>query len=456
MSFERARHQKSGEPERIAERRGEASPDAGRDEARAARRESESSGREELLVQALSTTNMVLAWKRVKANRGSAGVDGRTITETAKYLKTHWPRIRKEIQDGSYRPQAVRRVEIPKPDGGVRELGIPTVTDRLIQQALLQVLQPLIDPGFSEHSYGFRPGRRARDAVLMAQSHVRDGYDVVVDVDLEKFFDRVNHDVLMERLSRRIEDKAVLRLIRRYLTAGVMDDGITKERFEGTPQGGPLSPLLANVLLDEVDRELERRGHRFVRYADDCNVYVRSRRAGERVLDGLRCLYSALRLKVNESKTAVAPATGRKFLGYELWRDPSGQVKCAVSLKAQAAFKQRIREITRRSGGSSMPSVVERLRQYVPGWKAYFQLAQTPKVFRRLDEWIRHRLRALQLKHWRRGTTVYRELLALGASESAARKAAGHSRRWWHTSGRALHLVLSTGYFDRLGVPRLS
>ncbi len=350
----------------------------------------------------------------------------------------------------------MRRVEIPKPDGGVRELGIPTVTDRLIQQALLQVLQPLIDPSFSEHSYGFRPGRRARDAVLMAQSHVRDGYDVVVDVDLEKFFDRVNHDVLMERLSRRIEDKAILRLIRRYLTAGVMDGGITKERFEGTPQGGPLSPLLANVLLDEVDRELERRGHRFVRYADDCNVYVRSRRAGERVLDGLRCLYSALRLKVNESKTAVAPATGRKFLGYELWRHPSGQVKCAASFKAQDAFKQRIREITRRSGGSSMSTVVERLRQYVPGWKAYFQLAQTPKVFRRLDEWIRHRLRALQLKHWRRGTTVYRELLALGASESSARKAAGHSRRWWHTSGRALHLVLSTGYFDRLGVPRLS
>ncbi|HEF5871253.1 TPA: group II intron reverse transcriptase/maturase [Burkholderia cenocepacia] len=456
MSFERAGHQKFGKPERIAEWRGEASSDAGRDEARAARRESESSGREDLLVQALSTTNMVLAWKRVKANRGSAGVDGRTISETAKYLKTHWPQIRKEIRDGSYRPQAVRRVEIPKPDGGVRELGIPTVTDRLIQQALLQVLQPLIDPSFSEHSYGFRPGRRARDAVLMAQSHVRDGYDVVVDVDLEKFFDRVNHDVLMERLSRRIDDKAVLRLIRRYLTAGVMDGGITKERVEGTPQGGPLSPLLANVLLDEVDRELERRGHRFVRYADDCNVYVRSRRAGERVLDGLRCLYSSLRLKVNESKTAVAPATGRKFLGYELWRHPSGQVKCAVSFKAQDAFKQRIREITRRSGGSSMSTVVERLRQYVPGWKAYFQLAQTPKVFRRLDEWIRHRLRALQLKHWRRGTTVYRELLALGASESAARKAAGHSRRWWHTSGRALHLVLSTGYFDRLGVPRLS
>ena len=283
---------------------------------------------------------MVAAWKRVKANRGSAGVDGRTIAETAADLKTHWPRIREELLNGRYRPAPVRRVQIPKPDGGVRELGIPTVTDRLIQQALLQVLQRRIDPSFSEHSYGFRPGRRAHDAVLQAQRHVQDGHRVVVDVDLEKFFDRVNHDILMERLSRRIADKAVLRLIRRYLEAGLMDGGVVIERYEGTPQGGPLSPLLANVLLDEVDRELERRGHCFVRYADDCNVYVRSLKAGERVLNGLRRLYDRLHLKVNEAKTAVALATGRKFLGYELWRGPNDRIKCAVAGKAMATFKQ--------------------------------------------------------------------------------------------------------------------
>ncbi len=309
-----------------------------------------------------------MAWKRVKANRGSAGVDGKSIAETAVYHKAQWPRIREALLDGSYRPAPVRRVQIPKPGGGKRELGIPTVTDRLIQQALLQVLQPIIDPSFSEHSYGFRPGRRARDAVLMAQRHVQDGYRVVVDVDLEKFFDRVNHDILMERLSRRIADRAVLRLVRHYLVAGIMDGGVVSERYEGTPQGGPLSPLLANVLLDEVDRELERRGHRFVRYADDCNVYVRSRRAGERVLDGLRKLYERLHLKVNDAKTAVAQATGRKFLGY----------------------------------------------------------------------------------------TMYRELLALGASKEDAYRVAANSRRWWRNSRWLLNRAMPIAYFDRLGVPRLS
>ncbi len=255
----------------------------------------------------------------------------------------------------------------------------------MIQQALLQVLQPLIDPTFSEHSYGFRPGRRAHDAVRQAQCHVQDGWRVVVDVDLEKFFDRVNHDVLMDRLAKRIDDKAVLRLIRRYLAAGIMDDGVVMERYEGTPQGGPLSPLLANVLLDEVDRELERRGHRFVRYADDCNVYVRSQKAGERVLDGLRKLYDRLHLKVNEAKTAVARAIGRKFLGFALWRAAGGEVKRAVATKAIDTFKQRIRQITRRTCGRSLTEVAQELRCYMPGWKAYFQLAQTPQVFRGLD-----------------------------------------------------------------------
>lgn len=456
MSLERVRHQKPGLAGRALGRQGEAEPEGARDETRAARQGSEGSGRGGLLGQALARENLVLAWKRVKANRGSAGVDGRSIAETAVYLKAHWPRLREALLDGSYRPAPVRRVQIPKSGGGVRELGIPTVTDRLIQQALLQVLQPRIDPSFSEHSYGFRPGRRAHDAVRMAQRHVQDGYRVVVDVDLEKFFDRVNHDILMERLARRVEDKAVLRLIRRYLAAGIMDGGVVTERYEGTPQGGPLSPLLANVLLDEVDRALEQRGHRFVRYADDCNVYVRSQRAGERVLKGLRRLYDRLHLKVNEAKSAVTPATGRQFLGYAFWYAPDGQVKCAVAAKAKEAFKRRIRGLTRRSGGRSLPEVAERLRTYVPGWKAYFQLAQTPGVFRQLDEWTRHRLRALQLKHWRRGTTMYRELLAMGASAAVARKVAANSRCWWRNSRQAMNRAMPIAYFDRLGVPRLS
>ena len=456
MSLGTARHQKPGQPGRTAEGEGEARPEAFRDEAGPARHEPEGSGRADLLGQVLARENLALAWKRVKSNRGSAGVDGLTIQATAEYLKTHWSQIKETLQNGSYRPQPVRRVQIPKSGGGMRELGIPTVTDRLIQQALLQVLQPLIDPTFSEHSYGFRPGRRAHDAVLSARRYVQEGYRVVVDVDLEKFFDRVNHDVLMDRLAKRIDDKPVLRLIRRYLNAGVMGNGIVMERYEGTPQGGPLSPLLANVLLDEVDQELERRGHRFVRYADDCNVYVRSQKAGERVLDGLRKHYDRLHLKVNETKTAVASAFGRKFLGYSLWLAPGGVVKHAVAGTAKAAFKRRIRQITRRNGGRSLEQVVEELRRYVPGWKAYFKLAQTPKVFRQLDEWLRHRLRALQLKHWRRGKTIYRELLAMSASEAVARKVAANSHCWWHNSRLAMNRAMPIAYFDRIGVPRLS
>ncbi|WP_075258175.1 group II intron reverse transcriptase/maturase [Herbaspirillum camelliae] len=450
-----ALHQKPAQAGRDAVRRGEATPEGLRDEAQTAHQDTGGPGRAGLLEQVLARANLVKAWKRVKANGGSAGVDGKSITETAQDLKTQWPRIREALLDGSYRPEPVRRVQIPKPEGGLRELGIPAVRDRLIQQALLQVLQPMIDPSFSEHSYGFRPGRRARDAVLKAQQHVQAGYRVVVDVDLEKFFDRVNHDILMERLSRWIADKAVLRLVRRYLEAGIMDGGVVSERYEGTPQGGPLSPLLANVVLDEVDRALERRGHRFVRYADDCNVYVRSLSAGVRVLEGLRKLYGRLHLKVNEAKTAVARATGRKFLGYALWQGRDGQIKCAVAGKAMKTFKQRIRELTRRTCGRSLSEVAERLRTYMPGWKAYFQLAQTPRVFRELDEWIRHRLRALQLKHWRRGPTIYRKLRALGASEADATKVAANSCRWWRNSYHRLNRAMPIAYFDRLGGPRL-
>ncbi len=455
MPLENAPHQKPGQSGRTVRWRGEAESETGRDEAESARCDREGSGRDDLLRQVLARENLVLAWKRVKANRGSAGVDGLSIDDTVDYLKTHWPQIRTDLFAGCYRPRPVRRVRIPKSGGGMRELGIPTVTDRLIQQALLQVLQPRIDPTFSEYSYGFRPGRRAHDAVLQAQRYVQDGYRVVVDVDLEKFFDRVNHDVLMHRLSKRIEDKAVLRLIRRYLQAGAMHNGVAMERYEGTPQGGPISPLLANVLLDEVDKELERRGHRFVRYADDCNVYVRSQKAGERVLRGLRKTYARLHLKVNEAKTAVSSAFGRKFLGYCLWLGPKDEVKRAVAATAIKTYKRRIRQITRRNGGRSLTEVADELRRYMLGWKAYFRLAQTPGIFRTLDEWLRHRLRALQLKHWKRGPTAYRALMAMGAKSKYAANVAGHGGRWWHKSRYDLNQIMPIAYFDRLGVPRL-
>lgn len=428
----------------------------GSGEARPARQAAGDSGNVSLLAQALTRENLAVAWRRVKANAGSAGIDGLTVRQTTEHLKVHWPRLKEELLEGRYRPQPVRRVQIPKAGGGVRELGIPTVTDRLIQQALLQVLQPLIDPSFSEHSHGFRPGRRALDAVRQAQQYVQAGYRTVVDVDLEKFFDRINHDVLMDRLAKRIDDKAVLRLTRRYLQAGIMAQGVVLERYEGTPQGGPLSPLLANVLLDEVDRALERRGHRFVRYADDCNVYVRSQRAGERVMAGLRKCYARLRLRVNETKSTVASAFGGKFLGYSLWRAPGDTVKRAVAFKAQKTFKQRVRRITKRASGRSMSQVVEELRRYLLGWKAYFRHAQTPGALRELDKWLRHRLRALQLKQWRRGTTVFRELRRLGASRDEAARVAGHARRWWHTSRFELNQLMPIAHFDRLGVPRLS
>lgn len=409
-----------------------------------------------LLEAALTRHNLLLAWKRVKANKGAAGVDGLDIEQTKLMLRTQWPGIRQALLQGHYRPSPVRKVLIPKPDGTQRELGIPTVTDRLIQQALLQVLQPLIDPTFSDHSHGFRPGRRAHDAVKAARAYVQAGKRVVVDVDLAKFFDRVNHDILIDRLKGRIDEAGVIRLIRAYLNAGIMDGGVVVERHLGTPQGGPLSPLLANVLLDEVDRVLEARGHSFARYADDCNVYVGSIKAGQRVMALLRRLYGDLRLQINEAKSAVGSAFGRKFLGYALWVAKGQEVKCAVATKALDNFTARIRQLTRRSGGRSMEQVVDKLRPYLLGWKAYFGMAQTPKVWRELDEWLRHRLRAIQLKQWRRPGTIYRELKVLGATEDAARQVAGNCHRWWRNSRGAINSVLTVAYFDRLGVPRLS
>lgn len=409
-----------------------------------------------LLEAALTRQNLQTAWKRVKANRGAAGVDGLDIEQTAQVIRTSWSDIRQELLTGRYRPSPVRKVMLPKPDGSQRELGIPTVLDRLIQQALLQVLQPLIDPSFSEHSHGFRPGRQAHDAVKAARAYVQSGKRVVVDVDLAKFFDRVNHDILIDRFSRRIDDAGVIRLIRAYLNAGIMDGGVVVDRHLGTPQGGPLSPLLANVLLDEVDKALEARGYSFARYADDCNVYVCSRRAGERVMAYLRKLYCSLKLQINEAKSAVDSAFGRKFLGYSLWVAKGREVKCAVARKALDNSKARIRQLTRRSGGRSMEQVVEKLRPYLLGWKAYFGLAQTPGVWRELDEWLRHRLRAIQLKHWKRPKAIYRELKALGASQDVANQVAANGRRWWRNSDGALKRVLTIAYFDQLGVPRLS
>ena len=440
---------------REAQGRGEAAPEAASDEACGPRHSTQDTG-SALLEAALTKENLQTALKRVRANKGAAGVDGLDINQTIEHLKSAWPAIKKQLLTGTYRPSAVRRVTIPKPDGGQRELGIPTVTDRLIQQALLQVLQPILDGSFSEHSYGFRPGRSAHQAVLAAQAHVQSGKRIVVDVDLEKFFDRVNHDILIDRLQKRINDAGVIRLIRAYLNSGIMSAGVVQERQQGTPQGGPLSPLLANVLLDEVDQKLERQGHSFVRYADDCNVYVGSQRAGERVMALLRRVYAKLALKVNETKSAVANVYGRKFLGYSLWETRKGEVKRRVADKAMVRFKQRARQLTRRSSGRSMAQVVEKLRPYLLGWKAYFGLAQEPKVWRELDDWVRRRLRAIQLKHWKRGPTIYRELQALGASVKVARQVAGNASRWWRNSGRALKSVLTSAYFDRLGVPRFS
>jgi len=408
-----------------------------------------------LLERAFARENLKRAWKRVKANKGAAGIDGLDIEQTAEHLLNQWPKIREQLLSGTYRPSPVKRVVIPKPDGGERELGIPTVTDRLIQQALLQTLQPLLDPTFSEHSYGFRPGRRAQDAVLAAQRYVSSGRKVVVDVDLEKFFDRVDHDILMDRLRKRIADRPVIRLIRAYLDAGTLINGVVEKSRCGAPQGGPLSPLLANVLLDEVDRELERRGHCFVRYADDANVYVHSTKAGQRVMALLRRLYEELHLSVNESKSAVASAFGRKFLGYELWT-ARGEVRRAVSYKAQKQFKQRIRWLTRRSCGRSLQQIADNLRPYLLGWKAYFTLSQTPAVWRKLDEWIRHRLRAIQLRQWKRGPKMYRELRTLGASQQVAVRVASNSHRWWRNSRFELNRVLNIAWFDRLGLVRLS
>ena len=457
MSLRGVWPQMSRQLELPLDRRGEAPKRQRSEEAPTAAHGTGSSRRSDLMERVVQRPNLQRALKRVRTNKGSPGIDGMAVDELSAYLRGHWQAIRAQLLAGTYQPQPVKRQVIPKSGGGMRELGIPTVLDRFIQQAMLQVLHSDLDGSFSRHSYGFRPGRNAHGAIREAQRYIQEGRQWVVDVDLEKFFDRVNHDVLMERLARRIRDRRVLVIIRRYLEAGVMaHGGVVMERYEGTPQGGPLSPLLANVLLDEVDKELERRGHSFVRYGDDCNVYVRSRRAGERAMRLLRRLFTGLKLRVNESKSAVDLAARRKILGYSFWVAPGSVVKRRVAKKAIQAMKDRVRLTTRRSRGRSIEQVVVELRGYLAGWKEYYRLADTPRIFSDLDEWIRHRLRALHLKHWKRGTTIYRELRARGLSARAAATVAANGRRWWKNSGMMINVALPTRYFDQLGVPRLA
>ncbi len=408
-----------------------------------------------LMEEVCQRDNLWQALKRVQANKGAPGVDGMTVRKLPKYLKHHWPKIREQLLAGTYRPQPVKRVEIPKPDGGLRKIGIPTALDRFIQQAALQVLQERWDRTFSQHSYGFRPRRSAHQAVAQAQAYIAEGYGITVDIDLEKFFDRVNHDMLMGRIAKRVEDKRVLKLIRALLNAGVMENGLVNSSEEGTPQGGPLSPLLSNLMLDDLDRELERRGLRFVRYADDCNIYVRSRRAGERVMQNItRFITGKLKLKVNQEKSAVARPAERKFLGFSF---TSGrQPKRRIPPKSLMRFKKRIRELTKRNRGVSLERMVEQLRLYLTGWRGYFGFCQMPSVLRDLDSWIGRRLRCFQWKQWKRGTTRFAELRKRGVGKDLAARTAGSSRGLWHISrSPALSIALPGAYFDSLGLPKL-
>ena len=418
--------------------------------------ELESSARTDRMVEEIvERENLKEALRRVKANKGSAGVDGMTVNQLGDYLKQHWPAIREQLLSGAYRPKPVKRVEIPKPDGGVRKLGIPTVLDRFIQQAVMQVLQQRWDPEFSDHSYGFRPGRSAHQAVAQAQQHIAAGYSWVVDLDLEKFFDRVNHDKLMAQIAKRVEDKRLLKLIRAFLNAGVMENGLLSPSVEGTPQGGPLSPLLSNIVLDELDRELERRGHRHVRYADDCNIYVRSERAGHRVMKSVtRFITQRLKLKVNEAKSAVARPQERKFLGFTFTNGP--EIRRAIAPKALTRFKDRIREITRQAKGVSIETTVKRLATYMVGWRGYFGFCETPEVLIGLVRWVRLRLRCALWRQWKTPRRRRAALLQLGVRPQLAANTAGSGRGPWYLArAKALSVGASNAYFRSLGLPSL-
>ena len=420
-----------------------------------AKRQSESlAGTERLMEEVCELENCKQALRRVKANKGSPGVGGMTVDELPEYLKQHGLEIGEQLRNGTYQPQPVKRVEIPKPDGqGVRKLGIPCVLDRFVQQAVLQVLQKRWDPTFSEHSHGFRPGHSAQQAVHEAQQYIAEGYHWVVDLDLEKFFDRVNHDRLLAAVAERVADKRMLKLIRAFLEAGVMEDGLVRPVDEGTPQGGPLSPLLSNLVLDELDQELERRGHHFVRYADDCNVYVGSERAGQRVMESItRLITHRLKLKVNQAKSAVARPGQRKFLGFSFTgeREPRRR----IAPKAIARFKERAREQTQRTRGISLQQMVKDLTTYLRGWLGYFGDCQTPSVLHRLEKWLRRRLRSVVWKQWKRGRTRFRELRKRGVGKELAAQTAGSPHGPWRIANSpALSVALPNAYFAQLGLP---
>src|SRR6266853_2676873 len=400
--------------------------------------------------------NLKQALRQVRSNKGSAGIDRMTVDQLSDYLKQHWPAIREQLLNGTYEPKPVRRVEIPKPDGGgVRKLGIPTVLDRFIQQAVMQVLQKQWNPTFSHHSYGFRPRRSAHQAVAQAQQYIAQGYGWVTDLDLEKFFDRVNHDKLMGQVAKRVEDKRLLKLSRAFLNAGVMENGLVSPSVEGTPQGGPLSPLLSNLVLDELDRELERRRHRYLRYADDCNIYVRSQRAGQRVMESItRFITQKLKLKVNETKSAVARPQERKLLGFSFSTGP--EIKRMIAPKALDRFKQRIREITRKAKGVSIETTIEALPSHIRGWRGYFGFCETPVVLEYLTRWVRLRLRAALWRQWKTPRRRRAALLELGVRSRLASNTAGSGLGpWYLAKAKALSVGLSNAFFKSLGLPSL-
>lgn len=399
--------------------------------------------------------NLLAALKRVERNGGAPGIDGMTVEELRPYLREHWLEIREALDEQSYKPSPVRRVEIPKPGGGMRQLGIPTVLDRFLQQAIAQVLTSLFEPQFSAHSYGFRPGRSAHQAVQQAQEYIREGYEWVVDLDLEKFFDRVNHDMLMARVARVVKNKRVLRLIRAYLNSGVMRGGVVQETEEGTPQGGPLSPLLSNIMLDDLDKELEKRGHKFVRYADDCNIYVKTRRAGERVMESVkRFLEKKLKLKVNPKKSKVDRATRVKFLGFSFYKR-KGEVLIRVANRSLERFREKLRRLTKRTRSGKLEEIVQQINQYTMGWMGYYWQANTPSVFEGLDSWIRRRLRQMIWKRWKRGTTRYRELVKLRVPRGRAGLGAVGKSPWHMSKSPVVNEALSNAYLRNSGLKSL-
>lgn len=442
----------------MVKQEGEAQPatSEGNETAAGERQPKSPTSRANLMEEILERKNLEKALKRVKSNKGSPGIDAMKVLELPGYLKENWPRIKQELLEGRYKPQPVKRVEIDKPGGGVRKLGIPTVLDRFLQQAVMQVLQQQWDSTFSEHSYGFRPGKSAHQAIAQAQQYISEGYRIVVDIDLEKFFDRVNHDRLMSQIEKRVEDKRVLKLIRGFLNSGVMEQGLVSPTDEGVPQGGPLSPLLSNLVLDELDKELERRGHKYCRFADDCNIYVSSQRAGQRVMESIsKYITSKLKLRVNQLKSAVGKPRERKFLGFRLTGNK--EVKRAIAPKAIERFKEKVRELTRRTKGKSVKQVVEDLAQYLKGWKSYFGYCQTPSLLKRLDCWIRHRLRSLVWKQWELPKKRYSQLRKRGVSHSLAITTANSRKGPWPISqAEAMSFAFPNAFFRSLGLPELS